>query len=244
MKNGDLFFNKKGCEAVVINYENSRNVTIRFTDDNAHEMTLEARDLSRGAFKNPYFPSLFGVAYVGHGDFETSEGGKKTDEYIRWSSMIRRCYSEYVHDRQPSYSECTVSDDWLCYQSFAKWISNNEFNSADYELDKDLLLTGNKVYSSENCCLVPKTINSLVNDHSARKRLHPMGVSLDKRSGRFASQLAINGKLTSLGVFATAEEAHAAYVLAKEAYVKRMATEWRGRIDERVFEALMKWRVK
>ena len=44
-------------------------------------------------------------------------------------------------------------------------------------------------------------------------------------------------------MYTTPEEASAAYVEAKEAYVKELALEWKDKIEPRAFEALMNWTV-
>ena len=51
--------------------------------------------------------------------------------------MIIRCYSNNYHQREPSYKECSVCEEWLNFQNFAKWWYINYFEEGD--LDKDLL---------------------------------------------------------------------------------------------------------
>lgn len=51
------------------------------------------------------------------------------------------------------------------------------------------------------------------------------------------------GRLKYLGGYATEEEASAAYVVSKEALMKTVAKEWRGKIEEKVYHALMEWTV-
>ena len=71
--------------------------------------------------------------------------------------MIIRCYSNNYHQREPSYKECSVCEEWLNFQNFAKWWYINYFEEGD--LDKDLLVKDNKIYSPKYCCILPKQIN-------------------------------------------------------------------------------------
>ena len=46
-----------------------------------------------------------------------------------------------------------------------------------------------------------------------------------------------------LGLFNTEIEAYNAYKTAKESFIKEQANKWKGKIDERAYEALMKYTV-
>ena len=47
-----------------------------------------------------------------------------------------------------------------------------------------------------------------------------------------------------LGYFSKPDEAFNAYKEAKEVYIKSLAEKWKDKIDPRVYEALMKYRVE
>ena len=51
------------------------------------------------------------------------------------------------------------------------------------------------------------------------------------------------GKREYLGYFNTELEAFNAYKEAKETFIKEQAEKWRGKIDERAYEALMDYEV-
>lgn len=169
--------------------------------------------------------------------------GRKTHTYKVWRSMLERCYSTNFQRKAPTYKGCTVSDEWLDFQNFADWYKGSKHYECGYQVDKDILYRGNRIYSPSTCCLVPHAINSLLNNKESSRGALPQGVCL-LPSGRFRAQISMNNKRFHIGAFDTAQEAYQAYVIAKEAYVKEVANEWRGRIDERVYEALMRWTVK
>lgn len=76
-----------------------------------------------------------------------------------WNRMLRRCYDEFIHTEHPKYIECSVCESWLSFSSFEKWF--NEHYVEGWELDKDILVKGNKEYSPDKCCFVPHEINVL-----------------------------------------------------------------------------------
>ena len=100
-------------------------------------------------------------------------------------------------------------------------------------LDKDILVKGNKIYSPETCCFVPKGINLLFGKNNAKRGNYPIGVC--KFKNKFQATINIKGKTISLGHFDTPEEAFEAYKTAKEAYIKEVADEWKDRIEEDVY---------
>ncbi len=187
--------------------------------------------------------TVYGVGYFGVGQYKSKKKGKPTMAYTKWRDMLARCYCPKYQAKKPTYIGCTVDPVWHNYQVFAEWFENNEFKDLGYHLDKDVLNQGNKVYSPSNCCLVPPQINGLIIDSAAARGEYPVGVKLDKRSGKFTSQVNENGRIKHLGTFDNSLDAYKAYTEAKERYVKSKAMEWQHRIDNRVFEALIKWSV-
>ena len=71
-----------------------------------------------------------------------------------------------------------------------------------------------------------------------------VGVCFHKRVGKFIAQCTVNGKQQHLGLFNTPEEAFAVYKPFKENLCKQLALKWQSEIDERLFNAVMKWSVK
>lgn len=186
---------------------------------------------------------IYGVGYIGEGCYKSHANGEKTQSYIKWFSMMSRCYDKEQLKRRTKYEEVTVCDDWHSFQNFARWYYAQDVSDSSYCLDKDVLIKGNMVYSPDACCLIPAQINTLLTVNRRANRALPLGAYLDKRYNRFKSKITANGGVIYLGMFATAQEAHEAYVIAKERHVKEKAIEYRDRISDKVFYALMRWRV-
>ena len=74
---------------------------------------------------------------------------------------------------------------------------------------------------------------------------HLIGVSWNKARKAFAAQVRKSkGKQEHLGFFKTEIEAFNAYKKAKEAFIKEQANKWKGKIDERAYNALMNYTVE
>ena len=170
--------------------------------------------------------------------------GKDIREYQLWKNMLKRCFSEKYKQNQPTYEGVTCSKEWLSMTTFIEDVSQMEgFGLSGWELDKDILQKGNKLYSKETCCFVPKEVNSLLTKRDNCRGEYPVGVYFDKHAGKFKAQLTINGELKHLGLFTTPEQAFLAYKLAKEVQIKVVAQKWKHLLDERVFQALMAYEV-
>lgn len=185
-----------------------------------------------------------GVGYNSGGAHIAREGGRNTHAYTIWCCMLNRCYSAEYHARSPTYKDCTVCDDWHNFQNFAEWYMGNEFYGFEYDLDKDLLIQGNKIYSPDTCCLVPKELNTLLNSCSNARGEHPRGVYFNKARGRYLARFSAGGVSQHLGYFYCPQRAYRYYVRAKEAYVKEVANKYRKSIDPRIYEILMTWTVE
>ena len=168
--------------------------------------------------------------------------GSKTKCGWLWRNMIARCYGKNTLKRNPSYQDCYVCDEWLVYSNFKRWFDENYIEG--YELDKDIFIKGNKIYSPDTCCFVPHFINSIFTKTNASRGILPIGVkSMGKR---YQARLLRYDKSTHLGTYDTPEEAFNAYKQAKESYIKEVATTYynEGRITKRVYDALMKYEVE
>ncbi len=186
---------------------------------------------------------MYGTGYNTQGIHKARLGNNFNKTYYVWKNMIQRCYCHETQIKHPTYKDCTVCPEWHDYQVFAEWYTNHEYYGLGYQLDKDLLNQGNKIYSPDTCCLVPKELNILLNDSAKARGEYPQGVSFHKKSGKYCAQININGKRKHIGLFICPDKAYIAYKVAKEHYVKQKANEWRDRIAPEVFDALMSWKL-
>lgn len=244
VKVGDRFKNNwQGCWCTVVRYVSSRRVEVIFDENPEKSQWFTAHNLIRGSFRDPYHRHIHGVGCFGEGEFKAIDPNGSKVTYSKWLNGITRCYCPESLKEKPKYEGCTVSEDWLCYQNFAKWHTTHKFYGLGYELDKDLLVRGNKVYSAETCCLLPQELNKLVLCGEYNQREYPAGVSLHHDKKSFIASMSANKGRKYIGIYKTPEEASAAYVEAKEKYVKYVAEKWHGKIEERAYQALKSWTV-
>jgi hypothetical protein len=82
-----------------------------------------------------------------------------------WAGMIKRCHSKSYQKNKPNYVGCSINDEWKRFSDFRKWVDeqpNRDWEKCD--LDKDLLVVGNKEYSSKACVYVSHKVNSFVDN--------------------------------------------------------------------------------
>ena len=191
-------------------------------------------------------PSVCSVGILGT-KYPTRVNGVRTKEYMLWANMLRRCYSDTYQKKYPTYEGCEVSDSFKSYEYFYEWCQKQigfgvDGNGNPFQLDKDLLIKGNKVYSESTCVFLPKEINSVLTKCTASRGKHLIGVYWSKTNKAFVARVAKNkGKQEYLGSFNTEIEAFKAYKQAKEAYLKELADEYKDILDPRAYIALQKY---
>ena len=227
----------------VLKYNDNRNVEIRFLKT-GYETTVELGNIKKGDVKDPYVPSVFGVGITGT-KYQPTISGVKTREYALWKNMLQRCYSDTYRKKRPTYEGCEVSDNFKSYEYFYEWCNKQiGFGVKGWQLDKDLLIKGNKVYSESTCVFIPAEVNTLLVKREALRGKYLIGVSWNNTNKAFVAKVnKSKGGSEYLGLFNTELEAFNAYKQAKEAFVKEQANKWKSQIDERAYEALMNYEV-
>lgn len=182
---------------------------------------------------------IYGVA-INDADYKVTkeDGGKQVwicPYYRKWMNMLVRCYGYSEHKRRPSYSQCFVSQEWLNFSNFKNWMENQDWQGK--ELDKDLLVVGNKEYSKETCIFVTNSVNQFTKDRSNCRGEFMIGASWHKGNKKFISSCRDfrTGKVLVVGYFTTEIEAHKAWRKRKHELACQLAD---LQTDIRVAEAL------
>lgn len=191
---------------------------------------------------NGYKAGVKLVAGVGYNEGKYQATGTK--EHSLWRSMLSRCYSEINLKRKPAYRGCSVSENFKNYTYFYEWCNKQVgFGSNGWNLDKDLLVKGNKVYSEDACVFVPMEINNVIVKADSLRGEFPIGVAFDKSRNKFQARMWVNNKPKFLGRYETVEEAFQVYKFHKENHIKSIAEAWKSVIDYRAYEALINYEV-
>lgn len=241
---GKVFETNNCGKCVIVDYLNSKNVIVEFVQYPCRvRCTLSW--LKHGKVLNPMFPKVCGIGYIGLG----VKPSQHSVAYKAWSNMLTRAYCEEFKRNNPTYADVTVCEEWHNFQNFVKWcqlqvgFNNRDENGLAYHLDKDILLRGNNIYSPETCCFVPRVINNLLIKKGSSSGKNHLGVHFVTKKGKFKASYRKGGVSKHLGYFDDPDEAFLAYKKAKELHVKEVAEEWKGAIDVRTYQALMRWEV-
>ena len=156
--------------------------------------------------------------------------------YSVWASTLNRCYSLKYQERQPTYIGCSVSEEWLTFSNFRRWMESQDWECK--QLDKDLLLEGNKVYSAETCVFVTQTVNKFTIDRGNDRGECLIGVNWNKENSKFRSRCRnpFTKKSEHLGYFTCQVEAHQEWLKRKLELATLLAAE---QTDESVAKALI-----
>ena len=238
-KTGIKNISVQGYIIEIIKYQNKNKCTVLLKGhkDLIFE-NVRYNAFKKGQVMNPYHASLHGFGYIGCGAYTS-----KNSSYQIFTDILKRCYSESRQKSQPSYKDCSVDERWHNFQNFAKWYEDNwKPHMEGWALDKDILFKGNRIYSENTCCFVPREVNNLfIKSNKSRGNL-PIGVSIDWK--RYKAQINIDGAKVYIGMFDTPEEAFQAYKTVKEKHIKEVADKWRGQITEQVYEAMYNYKVE
>lgn len=163
--------------------------------------------------------------------------------YEVWSAMLFRATPKNI-EKNPTYIGTWVDPEFHYFSKFAKWAMQQiGSNATGYQMDKDLLVKGNRVYSPSTCVFLPKAVNVMLTRNNAGRGTLPIGV-IRTRHGRFMARAKIDGKDIYFGTFPMPGDAFAAYKVAKEAQIKRVAERYRDQIDPRAYAALLAYQVE
>ena len=156
--------------------------------------------------------------------WKESQPGKTITHHSRasglWNKINARCLPGGKYQMTgPSY--IGVTNGFSGFQEFAEWCNQQPgYRAKDslgmfFEIDKDIISLGNKVYSPEYCCFVPRRINSLFTSCRAARGDLPLGVSFMSKRGKYRAYCNSDGRLKHLGHFDGPGEAHRAWQAEK-----------------------------
>ena len=141
--------------------------------------------------------------------------------YKKWKDVLRRCYSERFIQKYPNYRGCSICEEWKTFSNFMTWMKTQSWEGKD--LDKDILVPGNKVYSPGTCVFVSNSLNKLLLNSLAIRGKYQMGVTFNKEKNKFTAHIKKFGKKYHLGYFHTPEEAHEVYKKERSKYILEVA---------------------
>ena len=252
-RTGEENYNTYGTLMKIVEYKEAKDIIVEFQDEYKVKVHTQYVCFQKGKVKNPYDREVYGVGYLGVGKYKSIDKNKKrTKVYIIWQSMLMRCYDPYYINKYPTYIDCYVCDEWLNFQNFAEWFYENIYNCNNerMELDKDILIKGNKIYSSDTCILIPHRINVLFIKADKMRGEYPIGLTYDKSSNNLKVQCNVfendKKKKKYLGNFPLNRpfQAFYTYKIFKEKYIKQVADEYKNLIPQKLYDAMYSYEVE
>jgi hypothetical protein len=156
--------------------------------------------------------------------------------YQTWTGMLRRAYYKNYSKKFKTYIDVSVCKSWHRFSNFKRWMETQDWQGK--QLDKDLMIKGNKVYCAEACAFVTGRINNFLLEANAARGDYLLGVYLRKESGRFRSCTNWNDTTINLGTFVCEKEAHLAYCKKKLELAYKIIDEEKP--EQRVADAIIK----
>ena len=238
---GKVNYNTYGNKMTVIRSDEIDHVDVQF-ENGYIKRHVRKWCFMHGNVKSPYDKRVYGIGFIGEGKYKPTDDYKV---YKRWQGMLQRCYDEKLHEKHPTYKNCSCCEEWHNFQNFSKWYSENyyEVEGEVMCLDKDILVKGNKIYSPETCIYVPRRINIMFTKTDALRGNLPIGVTINK-NGKYIVTMRINKRFATNKKYNTPKEAFESYKLLKESYIKEVAEEYKDKIPEKLYKALKNYEVE
>ena len=258
-KTGEKGINNFGSEMVIVdsymrfNDKHKRNYTyidVYFPEYDWIAKGVQYDNFKKGSVKCPYEKRVFGIGYLGEGEYKTKENGKQTRIYVTWFHMLERCYDEKIHKKRPTYKDCNASEEFHNFQNFGEWDKDNfyQIEGQRMELDKDILVKHNKIYSPSTCIYVPETINKLFIKNDKNRGESVIGTTLFK--GKYVVQCSLinpetgKSKNEYLGYYETQEKGFEIYKYYKERNIKQVADYFKRQIPSELYNAMYRYEVE
>ena len=239
---GSILPSKNFGNFKVVEYINTKNLIVQFLNT-GNIVKTTTTDAKLGYVKDK---EIFKVLGVGINDVGRTldENGKTLRSYQLWLGVLKRSHCDKFKNSNKTYLDVCCHKSWLRYSVFLSDIENMVgYKNTDWHLDKDFLSKGNKIYSKETCCFVPREINNILTKRQICRGKYPIGVTLHKKTCKFVSTISIEGISNYIGSFDCPNKAFQAYKKAKESFIKEVAEKWKGKIDNRVYQTLLNYEV-
>lgn len=170
----DIYKTVNYGDVEIIHIDSSTRVTVKFLNTGATDV-FTSGNIRKGMIKDKFAPTVCGQGYLGNG--LPSGGGVRKKAYTNWVDMLTRCYSQSYHERQPTYIGCYVCEEWKDFGTFELWHDENYIDG--FQLDKDTIIDGNKVYMPSACSFVSHKENTAKAHAKSYRFKSPCGVIID-----------------------------------------------------------------
>lgn len=158
--------------------------------------------------------------------------------YSSWKDMINRSCNNKFKEKNPTYSNVSVCEEWRFFSAFRSWWMANQVD--EWQLDKDLVGDGLE-YGPDTCVFVPGWLNKFTTNNGASRGSLPVGVSFNNRAKKFQSQCCnpTTGSRGYIGLFSDPDEAYIAWKDMKLKIAEDLRSEMDA-IDTRIYDGVIR----
>lgn len=240
MKIGERKIMNCGLEAEIIDCNSLRNIIVKFPSTGETISNIQYSNFKKGTVKSHFTPSVYGTGVTGVGDTR-DVNGKTLKSYKCWLGVLERSYDEVFKEKYTTYKETTCCKEWLFYPNFKKWYDENYYEIHELgrtEIDKDILVKGNKVYSPETCIFVPHRINTLFLGDYTNKKDNNIPVGITMRKDKYSVSCHNGEKQIYLGKFSELPKAIECYINFKLKLIDDIILKYSKKIPNKVIIAM------
>jgi hypothetical protein len=162
MKVSEVYTNNAGQQFEIVAIVGKK-ALVRFLETSSTRLAYR-ENITAGKVKDLYSKSTNGVGYLG--EFEKNQYWKQAMQL--WRNMMKRCYTD--DPKGYKYKGTTVDAHWHCFanfhrdlpklKNFSNWLAFYEGKSkVQYNLDKDLQVGSNNIYSPNTCGFELESVN-------------------------------------------------------------------------------------
>lgn len=189
--------------------------------------------------------TMYGVGYN-----DTKANGLTSEYHSSFEANLKRVYSHYwIVENRPSYILATTSDDFLYESNYVKFREANYYTyispisgkEESPDLDKDILLPGNKHYSYDLVAYVPQFVNQAMTEKESDSQL---SIGVSKLKDGYKMTITKFGKTISEKGFTTEIDAHRKWQEEKVAYLIEVADAYKNvtpddKFNVKVYDAVL-----
>lgn len=166
-----------------------------------------------------------------------------------WYGMRGRC------GKDEAYLDVKISPEWQDFDNFYNWFKiqvQNGWYHKGWEIDKDIIGRGTRVYSPDHCAFVPKPLNILFSKAFNRRYKYWTSrgscrvlSSEDESYGYnvYCASFSYDGKVVYQDEFDYELYAFFSYKWAFEEFIQNKANELKDKLNPLMYDALMSYRV-
>lgn len=165
-----------------------------------------------------------------------------------WNSMMQRC------GKREAYMDVIICDEWKEFKNFHNWFREQVINGwydKGWQIDKDIIGRGTRIYSPDHCAFVPKPLNILFARAFNRKGYYGTRGAYRVLSSNgeeygydiFCAKITYNGRVIYHEEFDYELFAFFSYKWAFEEFIQKLANELRDKLNPIMYDSLMSYRV-